>query len=480
MSQKRILIALFAALLFAGLAQAQTMINGTVDVKVVTGDATTSSFHIFNSTGTTDLFRVQANGNVGIGLTAANAKFDVAIAPVSSQITHIADFNGGLARLSVSSATTSDKTGYWANFLSGNGIAGGMTIGRYGGNWGTYVGFHTHPDDTSSFDNEPEVVRIDGNGYLGIGTTTPRAFLEVDPTSLATTQIDHLSPSNGAASAFNGKGILLQAPSNITDSSQMGIMASFVSAGGGIGAGIIFARHPGDWGTRIQFHTHRNDAATLDLEQEVARIDANGVGIGVDNTTTTSGTRLTIGPALFKARFVDLSTEGSTNGIKLEMTGNSTIQVAGLEIGNSGIPRISTTAAGQTLYVNSTTNNPVVFGTGAVTFGGDVTVAGNIAAKYQDVAEWVPAIGDLPPGTLVTIDPQQVNHVIASAHAYDTAVAGVVSPQPGIVLGEASSSKALVATTGRVRVRATANGGAIHAGDLLVASDEPGVAMLSV
>src|ERR1043165_4074976 len=108
MSQKRILIALFAALLFAGLAHAQTLINGTPDVKVVTGDATTSSFHIFNSTSTTDLFRVQANGNVGVGLTAANAKFDIGITPVSSTISHIADFNGGLARLSVSSGTTSD------------------------------------------------------------------------------------------------------------------------------------------------------------------------------------------------------------------------------------------------------------------------------------------------------------------------------------------------------------------------------------
>ena len=108
-----------------------------------------------------------------------------------------------------------------------------------------------------------------------------------------------------------------------------------------------------------------------------------------------------------------------------------------------------------------------------------MTVNGNIAAKYQDVAEWVPASRALPAGTVVTLDPTKSNHVEASSKAYDTRVAGVVSEQPGITLGEHGENKVLGATTGRVRLKVDASNGPILVGDLLVTSDIPGVAMKS-
>jgi len=69
--------------------------------------------------------------------------------------------------------------------------------------------------------------------------------------------------------------------------------------------------------------------------------------------------------------------------------------------------------------------------------------------------------------------------VIASSRAYDTRVAGVISAQPGITLGEKGDSKVLVATTGRVKVRVDATSGPIQVGDLLVTSDIEGVAKKS-
>ena len=108
---------------------------------------------------------------------------------------------------------------------------------------------------------------------------------------------------------------------------------------------------------------------------------------------------------------------------------------------------------------------------------GDVTVSGNIAAKYQDVAEWVPANRQIPAGTVVALDPEQANLVIPSTRAYDTAVAGVVSQSPGLLLGERGEGKVMVATTGRVKVRVDATRGAIHVGDLLVTSGKEGLAM---
>jgi len=111
---------------------------------------------------------------------------------------------------------------------------------------------------------------------------------------------------------------------------------------------------------------------------------------------------------------------------------------------------------------------------------GSITVDGNINAKYQDVAEWVPSSGMVPPGTVVVIDGNRSNAILPSSAAYDTRIAGVVTDTPGLLLGEAGENKAKVATTGRVKVRATAANGAIRMGDLLVTSDLPGLAMKSV
>ncbi|HET9830528.1 MAG TPA: hypothetical protein VFP91_02410, partial [Vicinamibacterales bacterium] len=80
---------------------------------------------------------------------------------------------------------------------------------------------------------------------------------------------------------------------------------------------------------------------------------------------------------------------------------------------------------------------------------------------------------------IVIVDPTEPNRVVASPRAYDTRVAGAVSRQPGLVLGERSDDKAMVAQSGRVRVKADARYGAIRIGDLLVTSPTPGYAMRS-
>jgi hypothetical protein len=110
--------------------------------------------------------------------------------------------------------------------------------------------------------------------------------------------------------------------------------------------------------------------------------------------------------------------------------------------------------------------------------GGAIT-GGVIHATYQDVAEWVPATEEMTAGTVVVVGDDSDNTVTASTHAYDTSVAGVVSPNPGLLLGVAGASKAKIATTGRVRVRVDATKSPIRKGDLLVTSDRSGMAMKS-
>lgn len=114
-----------------------------------------------------------------------------------------------------------------------------------------------------------------------------------------------------------------------------------------------------------------------------------------------------------------------------------------------------------------------------LTVNGDMTVTGNIGAKFQDIAEWVPAPMHIPVGTVVVLNPQVPNEVMPSHNAYDPTVAGVVSASPGLILGEAGPSKARIATTGRVKVHVDASTMPVHIGDLLVTSDKAGFAMVS-
>src|SRR6185437_2913838 len=98
---------------------------------------------------------------------------------------------------------------------------------------------------------------------------------------------------------------------------------------------------------------------------------------------------------------------------------------------------------------------------------GDICASGTIFAKYQHVAEWVPSSEKLSAGTVVVLDQAKSNQVVASTTAYDTRVAGVISAQPGITLGEKSKEKVLVGATGRVRVMVDATKAPINIGDLV-------------
>ncbi len=156
------------------------------------------------------------------------------------------------------------------------------------------------------------------------------------------------------------------------------------------------------------------------------------------------------------------SMAGAEGGTMVFTTATSGSLTEKMRIDSGGNVGIGTTAPTSKLHV-----------------AGDIRVDGNISAKYQDVAEWVPSMQKLSAGTVVVLDIEHNNHVTASSRPYDTRVAGVVSAMPGITLGEAGEGKALIATTGRVKVRVDATRAPIRVGDLLVTSDTPGVAMRS-
>jgi hypothetical protein len=119
-------------------------------------------------------------------------------------------------------------------------------------------------------------------------------------------------------------------------------------------------------------------------------------------------------------------------------------------------------------------------GAGKGFFNGGIQVSG------ADFAESVAVSGrasEYSPGDLMAIDPRSPRHLTLAREPYSSAIAGIFSSKPGL-LGTAHAINDPVtgveiplAVVGIVPCKVTAANGPIRAGDLLVASAEPGRAM---
>jgi hypothetical protein len=310
--------------------------------------------------------------------------------------------------------------------------------------------------------NIVDSVMFEGSSRIGIGTTSPGAALDVAPTGIRVN-------SNGVA------------VSGFVDGLNMGTWDMFgypAAEGDQIAIGGYRASQ---W-QGIRFYTNGT---------EKARITAAG-RIGVGTTTPQAGIDIANGPIRVNSNgvavsgFIDGLNMGTWDMFGYPLSGGNYIAIGGyrasqwdsLAFFTSGSEKIRVDTSGNVgIGITTPTAKLHVVGTAYVT--GNVTVDGNIGAKYQDVAEWVETGEKLEDGTVVIVAPDAIDSVVPSPGAYDTRVAGAVSRQPGLILGVAGESKSLIAQSGRVKVKVDASFGAIKAGDLLVTSPTPGHAMLS-
>jgi hypothetical protein len=111
----------------------------------------------------------------------------------------------------------------------------------------------------------------------------------------------------------------------------------------------------------------------------------------------------------------------------------------------------------------------------------DIVRALNYETGSSDVAEYMPVIENVPPGTVMIIGDD--GKLAESITAYDTRVAGIVSTAPGVSLGTKDTGnpgEEQIAIGGRVPCKVDATKAPIHAGDLLTTSELPGHAMKAV
>jgi hypothetical protein len=303
---------------------------------------------------------------------------------------------------------------------------------------------------------------ISNGGNVGIGTTTPGT---INGVTFSTVGL-HVKGSGGSKYIA------------VDDSTNVGVVLNDSSQSPNNRMWAIFNQS-----SRFSVTAFSDAGAPTEY---VSVLRNGNVGIG----TSTPATKLELAPnTAIKLGNAYLSSGGDYLHLANNEWYNGTSWVATaagalIQISGQDVNFYRHDASGghtQSMSINSSGN----IGIGTTTpstklhVAGSITVDGNINAKYQDVAEWVPSTHALPAGTVVTLDPTKSNHVEASSLAYDTRVAGVISVQPGIALGEKGDNKVLVATTGRVRVKVDATRAPIRIGDLLVTGDTSGVAMKS-
>lgn len=326
--------------------------------------------------------------------------------------------------------------------------------------------------------------QLDGSGVRINNTTTATVGFAEQSTDPAKAEISSLSSGQGnGLKIFNNANAPMLFGTNGTEAMR-------ILAGGSVAIGTTSPAA----GKKLHVVGDSQFDAPLTLHsstQLTPRVILTGQEYFQAGQTSTDGLALVLGVnrannrQLWIMDSTQLATPNATNsGIRFVLSSGLALVSAVATNGNVEKPLIlnamtfANGGAGVAIGTTVPSAGAKLTVDGNAVFTGTVS-GGNIQAHYQDLAEWVPSNSDLEAGTVVVLDPEIGNGIKASGGAYDTTVAGVVSAQPGIILGEAGSSKEQIATTGRVRVKVDASRGAIAVGDLLVTSDKPGYAMRS-
>jgi fibronectin-binding autotransporter adhesin len=411
--------------------------------------------------GGTDYATLTAGGALGIGVTSViNTNDLLSVQKDQNATTSISLRNANASSAAVSVlALGNNSDSQDAQIVltsSGNATLAGARSMNFISNIGGFGFFRGRTTAT------PTMV-MDTSGNVGIGTTTPNAALDVTTGGIATSP-GTIPTGTWAARIFN---------------------QADTATSNGL---LVMNRWAGPASTAFQVGSMYSG-----ITQPFLRIDGVGnIGIG----TTTPDSAVSVLNSTAGTRMLRLSTGSKYLDFGADYANN--IPTIGTPLSGSqplgfmtnGSERMRIDASGN---VGIGTTSPAslftVVGGGACFSGSGATVAcGNTAGNLYyrtantgtyDVAERY-AIADqsIAPGDIVALDP--FNPMQIKKAVVGSAVLGIVSTDPGLLLGGADPSNSAttsrpVALSGRVPVTVNLEGGDIAVGDSIKLSSQTGV-----
>ena len=442
------------------------------------------------ATNNTEQMRITAAGNVGIGVTAPDSKLQVHHFSNNTNLANLgypdlafAFRNTSNTNNNMSLISFQDAAG-WGNAQIG-------AVQKDQTNHHADLLFFTRNGGTAL----AERMRIRNDGKVGIGFNTPTAQLHVMASDGEALRVyrNANSAGFGVAQYFslnNSSGVA-------TDYAQISGGVINNTAGSENGALAFYVRGTGTMAERMRIHSNGNVSIGTD-QLQTYKFHVQGGSINSSEALCINGdcrSSWSLVTGAWNSGSGSINYSGGSVGIGI----STPLYALDVNGGANGFRAKAASASGSdtiAAFENNSAIKMIVRANGNVGIGkpdpakpldvvGDINASGtitggNIQAKYQDVAEWVESSQELSAGTVVVLDPDKNNQVVASTQSYDSSVAGVISLQPGIALGEHGEGRVLVATTGRVKVKVDASKGPIRIGDLLVTGEKEGVAMKSV
>ncbi len=273
---------------------------------------------------------------------------------------------------------------------------------------------------------------------VGIGTTSPSTSLHIhDGIFRATAAIENAYLLQGFTDggALSNIGVALHAD---TYSASPYLWLAVAGTPWGGPANTMVLASTKNAGTTRDLWIYANDSLTPSVPNILVQANTGRVGIG---TTSPSAT--------------------------LEVHGSATNLLALYDPTDPSSPKFRVAKDGN------------VYADGAYYGAGGVYPGGADVAERINTSEWV------EPGDVVEIDPEHPGFFRKTRVSYSSSVAGSISSQPGVVLGNSfdqekdkwDDERPVLAIAGRVLVKAATENGPIAVGDLLVSSSTPGVAM---
>ncbi|MFA6006869.1 MAG: glycine-rich domain-containing protein [Candidatus Paceibacterota bacterium] len=413
----------------------------------------------------TDQVMIDTNGNVGIATTTPWAKLSIHEGTRGNPQIVLDNLGAGVAG-QYAKITFNDAGDNSLDFQT-----------NYSAGTGNYISFSPA---------NAEKMRIQQNGNVGIGTTSPSAKLEILDGGTAATQLLKITGD---------------------DDSPYGLVIGNNTFSAAAATGLsIYTSNAGK-----AFLDARGTGATMGLavqgSEKLSITNAGNVGIG----TTTPNYKLSVNgvispvseTATDRVKLMEFGNQQGTTQKQLQVTmsnASNVFEFQGIQQNTGYNQNIAFQAQGGNVGIGTTTPGAKleVYGTGtgsglcvstsSATVACSSVPAGQIysrgaSTQTVDLAESYKITDEtISAGDLVSLDTSTSTLVVRKASSTIIPVIGIISTDPGVLLGGASSeftasTSRPVALSGRVPTKVNLEGGDIAVGDYITLSSAAGIGM---